>query len=708
MGSFTTERAQIATFKSPAVTDITGIKAYISPVQEGSGDPSPDNIRPISGWTGATITRCGKNLYDASQPLLRGWLNPDGSAGGVSGSGNKHTYKIPIKSGSVYTYSVLIATSAGRTSCWYDSEDNVVGYFQLSSGQKHITATAPENAVSVSLTIYNVDGQQIQFEIGDTVTDYEPYVGTTIPVNCETDAGTVYGGYLTVDNGEAVLTVTHRYEQLVRSGWALSGQNFWHSLSEASNTNPANLGWCTHYKSTERLSGNNTIIFGYRSFSSAPRVVIRDSRFTTTDDFMAYLNEQYENETPVKVAYPLATPQTYNLGPVESLTTLFGDNNVFTDTGDIEVTYNVVDAPGMLDIRKRILIAQPHIEKLSGEGIITFKTDVPANLKALKIHFSPVQEGEGDPSLDNIRAISGWDEIGVGASNENLLPKEPPTEGVYTVAEKSGVWGSATNARRCAIIPYPYGKTILAQKKTSGTSGGMSVGDTRVLVIGGKYYEYTGFSNLIRAAFTNNDNHKYLYFGSSTLNNFNSYWSTQKFMISIGTNWKTYVAPQGTIHWIDFSDIGTVYGGYIDLVNGELIETHRIFTFDGDETYTKASIPYVRFEIAGKYAGAYSRRNEVISNMYAKVVTNGNRDKAIRVSGSSSVPQINTLFIYDTRFIDEETTRSILSADPVQIYYPLYTPIHHQLTPETIKTLKGVNNIWSNANGPIEIACWKH
>ncbi|MBR2716200.1 MAG: hypothetical protein IKD79_00500 [Oscillospiraceae bacterium] len=27
----------------------------IEPVQEGSGDPAPDNVRPISGWTGANI-----------------------------------------------------------------------------------------------------------------------------------------------------------------------------------------------------------------------------------------------------------------------------------------------------------------------------------------------------------------------------------------------------------------------------------------------------------------------------------------------------------------------------------------------------------------------------------------------------------------------------------------------------------------------------
>ena len=36
--------------------------SHIQPVQAGSGDPSPDNIRPITGHTQVKLTRCGKNL----------------------------------------------------------------------------------------------------------------------------------------------------------------------------------------------------------------------------------------------------------------------------------------------------------------------------------------------------------------------------------------------------------------------------------------------------------------------------------------------------------------------------------------------------------------------------------------------------------------------------------------------------------------------
>ena len=42
-------------FESAFETPLSSLIVNISPVQSGSGDPSPTNIRPISGWTGANV-----------------------------------------------------------------------------------------------------------------------------------------------------------------------------------------------------------------------------------------------------------------------------------------------------------------------------------------------------------------------------------------------------------------------------------------------------------------------------------------------------------------------------------------------------------------------------------------------------------------------------------------------------------------------------
>ena len=44
-----------------------GCKVSWEPTQEGSGDPSPDNIRPIKGRDSVTVERCGENLLNPEE-----------------------------------------------------------------------------------------------------------------------------------------------------------------------------------------------------------------------------------------------------------------------------------------------------------------------------------------------------------------------------------------------------------------------------------------------------------------------------------------------------------------------------------------------------------------------------------------------------------------------------------------------------------------
>lgn len=93
----------------------------------------------------------------------------------------------------------------------------------------------------------------------------------------------------------------------------------------------------------------------------------------------------------------------------------------------------------------------------------------------------------------------------------------------------------------------------------------------------------------------------------------------------------------------------TIYGGYVDLVKGEVVEEwSQIASYNGET-------------LLGEWVS----------------------DHDVYTAGSS--PTIGA-----------------------QVAYKLATLITHQLTPETIITLKGTNNIWSNANGNIEVKFWKH
>lgn len=47
-----------------------GVTASWEPRQEGSGDPSPENIRPITGLDSVQVTRCGSNMFDFSKVVF--------------------------------------------------------------------------------------------------------------------------------------------------------------------------------------------------------------------------------------------------------------------------------------------------------------------------------------------------------------------------------------------------------------------------------------------------------------------------------------------------------------------------------------------------------------------------------------------------------------------------------------------------------------
>ena len=79
-----TATGDIASFSTDMAAKLKECKCEFEPVQSGSGDPSPTNVRPISGWTGAKVSRTGKNIiyptYESrTQNNVTFTVNSDGS-----------------------------------------------------------------------------------------------------------------------------------------------------------------------------------------------------------------------------------------------------------------------------------------------------------------------------------------------------------------------------------------------------------------------------------------------------------------------------------------------------------------------------------------------------------------------------------------------------------------------------------------------------
>ena len=197
---------------SGAVVTCTPVAGYplhvvsqIMPVQGGEGDPSPDNVRPIRGWTDANLIVAGKNLFDVQNGIiLEGYV----TSASVVGGGVFRTVAIRCIPGAVYTVSrdpITSVFSVGFTDSAPQTGSAIFSSAQESPDASYITITAPQNAKYLLAYIYNgnttpeidVDDvlNSIQIEYGGTATSYEPYRGQTITLPF---GQTVYGG--TVDN----------------------------------------------------------------------------------------------------------------------------------------------------------------------------------------------------------------------------------------------------------------------------------------------------------------------------------------------------------------------------------------------------------------------------------------------------------------------------------------------------------------------------
>lgn len=150
----------------------------------------------------------------------------------------------------------------------------------------------------------------------------------------------------------------------------------------------------------------------------------------------------------------------------------------------------------------------------------------------------------------------------------------------------------------------------------------------------------------------------------------------------------------------------TIYGGYVDLVKGVLVETHHkedIPSSSVSLNANKTTHLWVQMSLTsyGKPLGS------VMCNRLASLHY-GDAGLEWSISCSSTGNRFIMNVPVSNDIADINDVKAWIDDNPIYGIYELATPITHQLTPQVIKTLKGINNIWSDANGNIELRFWKH
>lgn len=315
--------------------------ANIVPKQSGTGTPSPDNIRPISGWMEVDIKQCASLLRPSAPKtvVINGITFQSFGDGSYRVSGTSTAVAfctvMPFESfefPSDASYSIYLhnTVATADVSVYFANDNTWIDFWNCNSVNRVISLP------QATLTDKSCNGIRIRVKENATVDMTIAPMISKAPTTHTTSLGrTVYGGEVDLVSG--VLNVTHGIE-------VLNGTGNYGAYAVAENG--------SFYFIPSFYDGSNKIvpqsqISDYLPKGNSPQMTSRGIYTTAMGYF--YINlfgtvstlaecKSYLANNPLTVCYELATPTTYTLTP-QTINTLSGVNNVWADSGDVTIEY---------------------------------------------------------------------------------------------------------------------------------------------------------------------------------------------------------------------------------------------------------------------------------------------------------------------------------------------------------------------------------
>ena len=328
-----------------------GVKAKWEPMQEGTGTPSPENIRPIHGRDSVQVERCGENLLNPKENNYNTYT-PYGLTINYIGDNKVHlkgTYNLEGGGGSFVILSTNQKLLAGRNL-------KITGFTIEGTKQTYrLYGLRTKDETAIAMQAEFAKGDVIDMTVAivvskDTPTTYTPYIGQT---NTLTLPETVYGGEVDAVKGEGQET-----QKLV----ILNGTESWNSWGINAH-NPAITGFytydindydainskgiCSHLETPNQdVWGGRNAGIGFATVGSSRYFMFSMMTSSLPDisaghevaSLKAYLAAQNDAGTPVQIAYKLAEPIPFTATGAQPLPALAGVNTVLTDADSATVT----------------------------------------------------------------------------------------------------------------------------------------------------------------------------------------------------------------------------------------------------------------------------------------------------------------------------------------------------------------------------------
>ena len=358
--------------------------------------------------------------------------------------------------------------------------------------------------------------------------------------------------------------------------------------------------------------------------------------------------------------------------------------------------------------RRRAIMGMPSGKDYTVSGnVVSISNALAKNAKSLIVSFSPKQSGSGDPSPNNVRPITGYNDIGAVRYGKNYLSDLTRNSSGYSVTVK-------------------FTKDSVTLTGTASSSGGRNVFRSEYFSLSAGTYRFVR---------TNESDVKpsvYLQNGTSIISASSDgvfTLSADSTQMNIGLNVTSgttydYHCSFVILASTDISPVTanvhsdtTLFGGTVDLVSGELKVTGILETFITDDgnaimsqlnSFSKQSTgvgtigSYTRISFAVRGDVDQTQFNR-LSNTYATPFCNYAKHYFAYNNESIHWYRNTVLYLFLPTSLVGSTgqsvydwLKSIASTEPLSMWVDLANPITYQLTPSQLALLKGNNTVYSN------------
>ena len=316
-----------------------GCKVSWEPTQEGSGEPSPENVRPIHGRDSVQVERCGENLLDVARIFpdketfdivtftnnKDGTITVDGITTRTVYFNSLNTFFLPAGTYTICAMSntrmsvlrtsdraTLAASQVGKFRTFTLAKNEVCDCFIACDGAFSNEAIRP----CIVQGVVDTGWTQFHGDIYDLTLPHTIYGGT---VDAVTGEGQETWKLITLDGTEK---------------WEYENNIYFVVYGIISNPSLETSGKCSHFIYRYYYGGDNIFCIGNTIKAGAALT----AKYANVDEWKSYLAAQYAARTPVQIAYKLAEPVPFTATGAQPIPALSGVNTVLTDADSVTVT----------------------------------------------------------------------------------------------------------------------------------------------------------------------------------------------------------------------------------------------------------------------------------------------------------------------------------------------------------------------------------